>query len=646
MKLFSTIKRYIKVAMIATLTTGIQISCSDYLDVVPPEQAGLPDAVRDYDSTLKFMASCYAGMYSASPFDYSTIEAAADEYVLPPLWREGMHNILYGLNTPQSVQDNRWTFKYYAYIGQCHLFISQLPKAQGVTEEQRKEFEAEAKFLRAYYHMQTLFLYGPCPIIDRFYPSDTPEKEYPGRSHFDYVVDWIANQYDEVAQILPASRTGEEWGRATSTMAKALKARMLVYAASPLWNGSFPFPEWKNKNFETPGYGKDLVSLTYNPDKWGRAKIACQEAIDWATGQGGNALYTDENFYKSQTGVNLPYVPGIDATTPEGEAFLKKVMLMRYLVTTRVTDGNKEIIWGSANQGNFIWGSIPHYVLLRNNGTTFGYWSGVSPILNTSIQYFYTKNGKRPVHDPNFVNKQNWYESANVSGRSDIINLNVNREPRFYAWFAFDGGDYGNRLNNGSPLRIELRNANRQGYNQEKYNRDNNVTGYFSQKYIPPLAFLAPSGGTGGFDSKPRPIIRLAELYLNLAECEAALGNTSETFKNLNIIRNRAGIPDLTVADLSEQSLMEWVRNERFIELWGEGHRYYDVRRWAIASQTMSSGIRKGLNAYGTKNPTFEEFNKEVTIDQDFIWHNRMYLHPVERNEAYKNSQLVQAPGY
>lgn len=644
MKLFNVIKRYVKnvIAVIIPIAL-IQVSCSDYLDVVPPEQPELPHAVRDYDTALKFVFSCYAGI--STPMNYSTLEAASDEFVLPPLWREGMHSVLYGIATPLNPVDNRWSDRYYAYIGQCHLFLDQIPNIKGVTEEQKKLFEAEVKFLRAYYHMQTLFLYGPCPIVDKFYPSNTPSADYPGRSHFDYVVNWISNEYDQVANVLPASRTGEEWGRATSTMAKALKARLLVYAASPLWNGSFPFPEWRNKNYETPGYGKNLVSLTYDANKWERAKVACQEAIDWAIGQGGNALYTDENYYSTQNGVNLPYVPGIDGNTSEGQAFLKKVMLMRYVVTTRVTEGNKEMIWGIANQGDFIYGSIPHYVLTRNNGTTFGYWGGVSPILNTSIHYFYTKNGKRPAHDETFTQESNWYQSANVTGRPDIINLNVNREPRFYAWFAFDGGDYGNRLNNGNPLQIELRNPDKQGFNQEKYNRDNNVTGYFSQKFIPPASYMAPSGSQD-FNSKPRPLIRLAELYLNLAECEAALGNTSEAFTNLNIVRNRAGAPNLTSADLSKQSVMEWVRNERFIELWGEGHRYYDVRRWLIAPQTMASGVRKGLNAYGIKGPTFEQFNKVVSIEQDFVWSNRMYLHPVGRNEVYKNPQMVQAPGY
>jgi ATP-binding cassette subfamily F protein 3 len=101
---------------------------------------------------------------------------------------------------------------------------------------------------------------------------DTPTSEYNGRFHFDYCVDWIANQLDEAAKVLPANRTvTNEWGRATSTIAKAVKARLLLYAASPLWNGSFPYPNWQNENFETPGYGKALVSNTYDKSKWERA---------------------------------------------------------------------------------------------------------------------------------------------------------------------------------------------------------------------------------------------------------------------------------------------------------------------------------------------------------------------------------------
>ncbi|MFR5270166.1 MAG: hypothetical protein ACLTGI_05295 [Hoylesella buccalis] len=83
---------------------------------------------------------------------------------------------------------------------------------------------------------------------------------------------------------------------------------MLLYAASPLWNGKFPFPTWENKNFETPGYGKKLVSTTYDKGKWERALQANLEAFRLATGEGDRELYNDLNFYKRNE-LKLPYAP-------------------------------------------------------------------------------------------------------------------------------------------------------------------------------------------------------------------------------------------------------------------------------------------------------------------------------------------------
>ena len=134
-------------------------------------------------------------------------------------------------------------------------------------------------------------------------------------------------------------------------------------------------------------------------------------------------------------------------------------------------------------------------------------------------------------------------------------------------------------------------------------------------------------------------------MYLNLAECYAALDRTDEALENLNVIRERAGVRKLTTADLSTMSLMEWVRNERAIELHAEGHRYYDVRRWRIADQVMQPSEFKGLNGM-TVNPSFEEFNQIVPIDQPIQWNVRQYLVPIKNSELYSDPQLVQAPGY
>ena len=104
----------------------------------------------------------------------------------------------------------------------------------------------------------------------------------------------------------------------------------------------------------------------------------------------------------------------------------------------------------------------------------------------------------------------------------------------------------------------------------------------------------------------------------------------------------------LTKDDCKDKSIREWVRNERTIELFMEGHRYYDLRRWVECEKYLAAGVREGLDAFVSKrvNPTFEQFNKRVKVDGDFVWTNRMYLLPIRSQELYSNPQMVQAPGY
>lgn len=632
----------------AFLTISLVVSC-DYLDIVPPEQADLGDATKDKEATLGFLYSCYSGVIN--PVRANGLEFGSDEWVYPPLWANNPQRVTCDNDSPSSTIE--WPYgSSYRFIGQSHLFLQQLPNAMGISEEDRIQYTAEVNFLFAYYHFVVLSLYGPCPITDSYVEQSTPPSQYNGRSHYDYVKEWICQKLDEAAEVLPATRSGDEWGRATSVMAKALKARLLVYAASPLWNGSFPYPDWRNKNFETPGYGMELVSHTYDKQKWEDALVACQEAIK-AAEAAGHRLFSlsDAQALIEQENISLPYVPFKNENDPLTGAkdleFKQRVLLMRYLTATRSNQGNKEIIWGHADQGDMIIHSLPHRIIENNTGGWQSGWGGgISPTLN-SICRFYTENGMPIQSDKNFYPASEWYQSAGATGnslREDIIKLNARREPRFYAWIAFDGGDMGSKIYNGAPLQLDLKNSQLHGYNPELFNRDNNQTGYLLQKFIEPTYRVSNSGTTS--ESKPRPIIRLAELYLNLAECYAALGRDEEALATLTPIRERAGLLALTTDDLSVMSAMEWVRNERFIELYGEGHRYYDVRRWMIAPEMMGAGVRQGLNAVAKKDPSFEEYNVPVTINQNFKWTDRMYLKPVFVNEVYKNPQMVQSPGY
>lgn len=623
--------------IVCLLAFGL-ISCN-YLDVVPPETADFKDTMKDREATLNFLYSCYAGiplLYTAAVYQYYS---SADEYALPPLWTKDAQVAAWNQISPTNAI-GPWNICY-NNLGQCHIFLKELDELSpsGVTEEDKTRWKAEVKFCEAFYHFALLNAYGPIPLVTRYYSQNTATSDFPGRSPYDICVDSISKWFDEAAENLPATVQEDELGRATSTACKALKARLLLYAASPLWNGNFPYSSWKNKD------GKELVSHTYDINKWKRALEACDDAISWAETKGGRSLFnlvTSEQIRKNEN-IPLPKIDNVDSL------FREKVMQMRYLMTTTEDEGNKEIIYGTIINDNSYTseqeiGAIPHDVT-THNGTPIGGWSGISPYLFT-IEHFYTYNGRVPELDPNFSAPSEWFTSAGLSN-PDIIKLNEYREPRFYAWLGYDGGEYSSLISDGFPLVLSLRDSKKQGYNPDLYNRDNNVTGYFSKKYVQPNIKWRSSDGGSNMSEPPYPIIRLAELYLDRAECYAALGETESSLKDLNIVRKRAGIPNLTTADISSKmTLMDWVRNERFVELWEEGQRYYDLRRWCLAPKYLKAGSRIGLNAMEKKDPSFTEFNVPTKVNQSFQWTDRMYLLPIASSELYSNPQLVQAPGY
>lgn len=688
------LKNIIRVSLIWAALSFNLVSC-DYLDVVPPEQAGLQDATKTRRSTLGFLFTCYAGLQAVdTPIDHTAaLCGSTDEYALPIEWRNdsGAYWDDYAFNLISAANTDGLWDTYYKYIGQCYLFLRQVEEHPGETllhewlPGEKEQWLAEARFLIAYYHFALLRKYGPIPIVTEYKPQNTSASEFGGRCHFDYCVNWIVSRLDIAAQDLPPTREGTEWGRATSTMAKALKARILMYAASPLWNGKFPYSSWKNKT-STPGdkefftgadakyqesvgrddYGIELVSSSYNGKKWERAMEACQAALDFATNEGECRLYgtqeADMKLYQTELGNNdkwLPYVPGKeDNDIAENREFKERVMMLRYAVASRYP-ANKELIWGltGININGRIQGRIPVHIFQTGNKTAWaGGYSAISPTLYT-IEHFYTEDGMLPEEAAatgDFTPRTEWFKRAGVTGnkREDIVNLYVNREPRFYAWMAFDGGDYGSKLfktssgDAGSPCILNMKTSAGHGYDLARSPRNYNVTGFMTQKFVNPTTqFVFDGGAFQAGESKPIPIIRLAELYLNLAECQANVGgvNLADALANLKVVRDRAGVPTPTTVPEQER-LIEMIHNERFIEFWNEGHRYHDVRRWAEGKKYFGAK-REGLNEM-VKDVSFEDFNVPTAINQPYRWDDRLYLAPIQNAEVYRNPQMVQAYGY
>jgi hypothetical protein len=138
------------------------------------------------------------------------------------------------------------------------------------------------------------------------------------------------------------------------------------------------------------------------------------------------------------------------------------------------------------------------------------------------------------------------------------------------------------------------------------------------------------------------PIFRYGEILLNLAEASYELGNNDEALEAVNQIRDRAGIALLTSVD------REAIRHERKVELAFEGHRYWDVRRWRIAVDKLStpgSRLRYILD--------YETGKYKLIIYPDYdgpntppVFHERNYYFPVTLKRTGQNPNLVENPGY
>lgn len=645
MRLFNKLKTLSGVALVSS---SLLCTSCNFLEIVPPETATLNDATKNADNTLNFLYSCYARVWNP------LTPNVTDEFAFPAGWG-GLHRtVSYGLYTPGRLADDaRWR-DFYQAINQTNLFLREIENARGCTEEQLEQWKAEAYFLLAYYHYELLNYFGPVPVVDSYFDTSTTAEQFKGRMHYDFVVNWIVDILDNKVinnLYMPDTRSSEERGRATSVIAKALKARVLVYAASPLWNGEFPFANWKNK-VETPEYGTELVSTTKNTSKWERAKVACETALSAALAANFK-LYDDLKYLTETQKIKdavLPYIPGLEnPDSEEGKTFRKRVLMLRNMMTLKVKEGNTELVWGLAKDAGEMNYMMPRKVLQKQDKTWYDGNSAISPTLYT-IEHFYTKDGILPEHaatDAMYPQKSEWLTKAGVdNARPDITNINIGREPRYYAWMAFDQGDYGTMLVNGTPKRLELKKGDSQGYNTSDGSQNYCVTGFLAQKWVRVDQSMSVTGAWSNTDVNryARPMIRMAELYLNLAECQAALDDKS-ALSTLDGIRERAGVRKLTEADLQKMSLMDWVRNERFVELWGEGHRWNDVRRWAKGHDCFGEGKREGLNAIKV-DPSFEVFNTRIKIDQPYRWYNRMYISPLQYNETQRNLKLVQAPGY
>lgn len=253
---------------------------TDFLDQT--ETGTLNEALTFADSirTMEFLTGLYQGISNhykqTSLVNYGSLADCTDEAEL--IWT-GTSNYPIIINTGGLAPGYAWVTNswshWYSRIRNAAIYLKNVNKTP-LSTELRKRTAAEARFMRAWYYQQLLRFYGGTPLLgDSVYsPSDLISLP---RNTYAECVDYIVGELDAVAEVLPPAYTGADYGRATKGAAMALKARVLLYAASPLQNGGYNGSD----GFVATDEQKALVGYpSFDENRWKKAADAYKAVMD------------------------------------------------------------------------------------------------------------------------------------------------------------------------------------------------------------------------------------------------------------------------------------------------------------------------------------------------------------------------------
>lgn len=500
-------------------------ACSDFLDVDPHNQISDAAVWSNLDYAEAFLNNCYRWIEGDNeqgvPFCSYTDELyhrtgyATEVYTLGNVSCDN-YNVGYSEG-----KGNTWYF-YYTGIKNVNQFlerIGEVPVASDVEETQKEEMIGQAYFLRAFYYHQLYSLYGRVPLVYHTFDMDAEWTQT--RADMDEVADSIVADCDRAVAILPTSYGSEDFGRATKGAALAVKARTLLYKASPL--------------FGTP-----------STERWQEAADAQKAVIDLA----------DQGVY------NLPQVNGYEEYAalfcdPQNPEIIFEKMY--------------NTVSGGAYSQSYPMSSPPG---AYNGYNGWGVWLPTYDIVNlyqnedgtdfemTGVQKY---NIQVPTVDAN--TGEIVYTDQTIDATK--ISPYENREMRLYANILYDGARWGYGEDN-HPVQIYESGAEgvTSGEQSPTYTSGEywnaTQTGYYLRKFMNPDY---DQWDETVMDNTPWIFFRLGEFYLNYAECLIELGRDSEALEYINKTRTRALLPALTDAN----NIREKYEQERAVELMFEG---------------------------------------------------------------------------
>lgn len=635
-------KKYINIWMIVALIVAFS-SCKndkDFLTLQPLSEYSDASVWKSIELMDLYVNGMYRGV-NGVPFNWMMLSVFADESNSA---NDAGSVLLFNqcLMTPDNLQgweDGNWSYQsqhfrwreLYSEVRKTNVFFSKISQTDypEVDKDKLSYLKGQVYFLRAgLYHILTS-LYGGVPIITK--PYELNDDYSILRNSYEECINFITGQLDSAAMYLPLENSESDLGRATKGAAMALKARVLLYAASDLHHKQSVYASTYS-NPELLGYiGGD------NSARWRAAKDAAKAVMDLN-------LYS---LYKADPSGNDSVAQNIAEyfLTP----FTQEDILVQY-TTIKTVD-----YWG-------------YNVGLFNGMNGWHCWGGNAPLADF-VDDYEMKDGTT----------FDWNNPAHKDAPY------ANRDARFYATVFYDGcswrprptdiqaTDPWNKVQSGAVVDpdgniLQVGVDTRQGP-IESWN--GSWTNYYLRKFMDPAV-------DGQYNQQVSIFrhIRYAEVLLNYAEACIELGQDAEAREYINQIRHRAGQPDLP-SDLTGDALRVKYRHERKIELAFEQHRFFDVRRWIIGPEAyhqMHAASVKHVVETTNDDKDFTkffvspvgytgsrvdkyrkddgsdwgktEFSSVVLPADPRSWKDNGYFFPILRDEINKNTKLIQNPGY
>lgn len=674
-------KKYI--FLCAVLGLGLSFSsCSDYLNVDKyfVDRMTEERLFESKDYSEKWLAGVYSHLADVANLDVCSKEAFihnfSDDMCYNDSW-SGMKPFTYYRNGMYNEGDYQGTWRQ-CYIGirDASTFIRNIYVNKELSESDIADYRAQARFLRAYYYWLLVRKYGPIPLIpegELDYTESYEKLEIP-RSSYEECANYIAEEMAIAAKDLPLTRPARTIAWPTRGAALAVRAKVLLYAASPLVNGNED-PEMATlKDNE----GRYLLNREYNEYQWARAAAAAKDVIDL----GRYELYTAPRRYNDDAGISYPKTitpprteenaEYMDNDWPNGWKNIDPFESYRSLFNGDVSAvDNPELIFtrgknsesGGRGIADLVHHQMPFHVTGDNShGLTLkqcdAYYTNTGEDIPGKDNYLERGDHSRE-RVTGFVTEENQeqYKPLPVGASLQF----ANREPRFYASVAYNGSIWDMISSNKEEDRYYQSwyyYGETDGYQPQAPKFCLN-TGIGIKKYYNPVdSYLS-----GRTIEKVDPAIRYADILLMYAEALNELtashevqtweGNSYTIQRDVNTIKQtiapvriRAGLPNYKQEVYEDATkLRKSIKRERQIEFLAEGQRYYDLRRWKDAEVEEADPVY-GYNVYIGKENREQFYTPTVVSQIKNVFITKMYFWPIPHSELKRNSKLTQNPGW